>query len=202
MPELKTLDNSTEASNPGWLRLSPRKLNAMHPELASPWAWAAHIIRERKTRGLSRAFWRTHIEEHLMHGDSRAAIVVSIDPLRIAAYTDELDCVVLLKFDQSYVREYSLRVGSRLLTVNTYSSVERGYASDIVLGECHGGNWGNYAPYIGEFLSDDVLVMEQRKASMSDDEWLRTTMLANEYRKTKGLIARDGRPMHCAKPAF
>src|SRR5262245_23494382 len=176
MPEMKTLDNTTQASNPGSLRVSPRKLYTMHPELASWWAWMAYIIRERKTRGLSRTFWLTHIEEHLMHGDSRAALVVSIDPLRVAAYSDDLDCVVLLEFDQSFVRDYRLKVGSRLLTVNTYARVKWGYASDIVRGEDPNEDWGNFAPYIGEFLSDDVRVIERRKASISEDEWLRTTM--------------------------
>src|SRR5262245_9542477 len=202
MPELKTLDDTTQASNPGWLRVSPRKLHALHPELASAWAWVAHCIRERTTRGLSRAFWRTHIEEHLMHGDSRAAIVVSIAPLRVAAYSDDLDCIVLLKFEQAFVRDYGLKVGARLLTVNTYSPINCGYASDIVPGEVHSKDWGNFAPYIGEFLSDDVLSIEQRKATIAEDEWLRTTMLAQQYRKARGLAARDGRPMHCAKPAF
>ena len=36
--------------------------------------------------------------EHLEHGDSRAAIVISTDPeLLIAAYTDELDCIAMLR---------------------------------------------------------------------------------------------------------
>ena len=37
------------------------------------------------------------IAEHLEHGDSRAAIVVSTDPeLLIAAYTDESACIQIL----------------------------------------------------------------------------------------------------------
>ena len=61
------------------------------------------------------------IAEHLEHGDSRAAIVVSTDPeLLIAAYTDELDCVAMLRLPKEpLVSKYSLLRGSRLLTVNT-----------------------------------------------------------------------------------
>lgn len=198
----RTLDDTTQAPNPGWLRVSPRKLHAMHPELASWHAWLRCVVRERLFRGPSLSYWRAHIQEHMMHGDSRPALVVSVDPLRVAAYTDEMDCVVLLKFDQSFVSDYSLRVGSRLLSVNTYARAESGYATDIIIGEWNNGTWGNYAPYIAEFLSDDVLVIDQLKAGIHEDEWLRTTLAAERYRKTKGLlIARDGRPRFCARAA-
>ena len=62
------------------------------------------------------------IAEHLEHGDSRAAIVVSTYPaLLIAAYTDELACVAMLRLPKEpLVSKYSLLRGSRLLTVNTY----------------------------------------------------------------------------------
>ena len=51
---------------------------------------------------------RTYLKEQLLHGDSRAAVVVSVDPLLlVAAYTDELDCVALLRFpDSEFVEEY------------------------------------------------------------------------------------------------
>src|SRR5262249_51250149 len=76
---------------------------------------------------------RIYIEEQLQHGDSRAAIVVCTAPLLVAAYSDELDCIAMLRFPNTFAEEYKLWVGSRLLTVNTYGRGQK-YDEDLILG--------------------------------------------------------------------
>ena len=45
------------------------------------------------------------LKEHVKLGDSRAALVVSLNPLLVAAYTDELDCVAMLFRRKGAIRE-------------------------------------------------------------------------------------------------
>ena len=63
---------------------------------------------------------RERYAEHLLLGDSRAAVVVSTNPLMVTAYSDEMDAAILLRFPAFLVSKYALQVGTRLLTVNTY----------------------------------------------------------------------------------
>lgn len=82
----KTLDDNTEASHPGNVRLSHAKLKMLQPELFSITKWLGFLARNPSAMFLSvgRSYWKTHIEEHLMYGDSRAALVVCTAPLLIA----------------------------------------------------------------------------------------------------------------------
>ncbi len=146
---MRTMDPSTPAGNPGGLALSRRKLAVLQPELLSWWRWTLGAwTGKHPFRATDRNYFLTHIEEHLQYGDTRAAVVVGLRPLRIAAYSDELDCTALLAFPDSYADEYRLKPGGRLLCVNTYASIDRGHASDLVDGEGSSHRWGNFAPYI------------------------------------------------------
>ena len=136
-----------------------------------------------------------------MWGDSRAAVVISTRPLLIAAYTDEIDCVAMLRFDNVLTNEYGLKVGSRLLTVNTYSDLNGSYEKDLTAGSKTSGMFGNVHPFIAEFLTDDVDRLEKRKAEIDEDEWSRTNELGKAYVATVGALARDGRPVLSAMPA-
>ena len=117
------------------------------------------------------------IAEHLEHGDSRAAIVVSTDPaLLIAAYTDELDCVAMLRLPKEpLVSKYSLLRGSRLLTVNTYKHNQR-LDSDLIPGPLAIPRWSGFDPIIADFVTDDMERVEARKAQIVSNEWERTQM--------------------------
>ena len=70
----------------------------------------------------------------LFYGDTQPAIVVSVNPLLIAAYSDEMDAVVMLRFPMEFVEKYNLSVGSRLTTSNVYFTGNQ-FASDIFVGK-------------------------------------------------------------------
>ena len=61
-----------------------------------------------------------YVTRALCYGDTQPAVVVSTQPLLIAAYSDEMDAVVMLKFPAEFVEKYSLSVGDRLTTSNVY----------------------------------------------------------------------------------
>jgi hypothetical protein len=195
----KTLDDNTEACHPGGLTISYEKLRVLHPELDSPAAWrrfvAKHPIYPK------RHFWRTRVEEQLLYGDSRAAVVVSIDPHLIAAYTDELDCVALLRFPESFVEDYDLEIGSRLLSVNTYFYPGECHVEDLQVGPNAYGRYVNFNPFIADFLTDDVATLEERKAGISEDEWHKTAELGSSYLSERIAPPRDGRPLLSSLPA-
>ena len=100
------------------------------------------------------------IDKHLQFGDSRAAVVVSVSPLLVAAYSDERDCVVMLKFPEELVATYRLKPGSRLITVNTYMQGPKRPVADLIEGPLSRGNWHNVIPMIADFLSDDTGTIE------------------------------------------
>src|SRR5687767_13892162 len=114
---LRTIDDSTSASDPGQINLSIPRLRRLRPDLFGKGAvWHAMMV----FLSIEPFPHKRHIREQLAAGDSRAAVVMKINPLLVAAYTDELDCVAILRFDDSLVAEFDLTPGTRLLTVNTY----------------------------------------------------------------------------------
>lgn len=205
--ETKTINDSSRASDPVFIDLSDAKLSQFHPEL----------YQQNITKGLLQifTFWKdsheeyipvhpilnTHYREHLLCGDSRAAMVISINPLLIAAYTDEFDCVAMLKFPDRLISEYSLKVYDRLLTVNLYTP-EGNLVEDLENGPASYCRYSNFTPFIAEFLSDSLSQIELRKAQILTSEWERTKYLAEKYISKNGKRrVRDGRPLYCEKPA-
>ncbi len=192
----RTLDDTTAASDPGQVKLSHKKLRKLRPDLYGvSGIWNSVLIR----LGVR---WpqRVYIEEQLQCGDSRAAVVVSLNPLLIAAYTDELDCVAMLRFPDKFVHEYDLSVGTRLLTVNCYGR-SADYAPDLILGPQMIERWTEFHPLIAEFLTDDDGRVQARKKHIGEDEWRRAAAMGTEYAKLHPGVARDGRPVYSTVPA-
>ena len=99
-----TLDNVSYATDPGQLTLSDAKLRVLRPDL--------YDLGQRLRELVGLEFpQRTYLREQLQNGDSRAAVVLSPDPLLVAAYTEELDCVAVLKFPTELAEEYHLQAG-------------------------------------------------------------------------------------------
>jgi hypothetical protein len=170
----------------------------LHPEARSWFRFGlASWTGRHPFRAQDRAYLLTHAAEHLLYGDSRAAVVHSVKPLVVAAYSDEIDGVLLLSFPDATAEEHRLRPGARLLTVNTYGNRDEGLLPDLVAGPNSSGRWQNFAPYIAEFLSDDVGTIAARKSAISAEEWRRTS----ECAATAKFPPRDGRPFYCAMPA-
>jgi hypothetical protein len=169
--------------------------------LYGPFAWIGWDWKDGKLSS-RRSFWFARIEEQLLFGDSRAAVVITTSPLLIAAYTDEMDCVVLLRFSHRFVSEYDLKPGSRLITVNTYVySGDGSYENDLKLGPEAGDHYENFMPFIADFLTDDVERLAQRKSEISEDEWQRTKEMGRKYLGDNYASPRDGRPCWSVLPA-
>lgn len=190
---------SSEASDPGGIVLSEWKLRRLQPGLSlSFWERLLAKVGVRPRDG-DRSDWRRSITSHLLNGDSRAAVVMDVTTALVAAYTDELDCVVLLRFDPRIAELEEWEPGTRLLTVNSYFYRTEGLASDLQPGVKDFGRFGNVRPFIADLLTDDVRRLEARKAEIAEEEWSRTLHFARQA-ISRGQIPRDGRPMRCDTP--
>lgn len=185
------------AYDPGRVELSGLKLARLHPERLVP-------VRKGSTQlTFPSQFhpWIQGFARRLWVGDSRAAVVVSVEPLLVAAYTDELDCVALLRFPAELAAEYGLEVGSRLLTVNGYLYGET-VAPDLHEGPAAHHQYVNFIPLIADFLSEAVPRIEFRKAEISEAEWSRARELGEAYLARPEVRVRDGRPLYSWFPAL
>jgi hypothetical protein len=196
--------NDTRSAQSQTLTLSHQKLKALEPELYSSRSWQK-FLRENGYRlgspNEDAGYWKNYVEENLRRGDPRAAVVNSTSPLLIAAYAGEIDCIVMLRFSDQFVQRYDLKAGSRLLAVNIYLEWNFFPPEDLIPGPRSTGKYGNSAPLIAEFLTDDLNLVEQIKAGIGETEWQRTGTLGDEYLKQNADRARDGRPLLCHLPA-
>ncbi len=200
----KYMDDSTRASDPGGITTSDDMLKRFHPEIYTTWARLLGSLPEvfpiyllpRSSR------WRDVIDEHMRFGDSRAALVMSVEPLLVAAYTDELDCVVLLRFDSWVTDHHELQVGDRLLTVNTYAAPSQVKpAQDLIFGPAQFGQWVDYWPIIADFITEDSALVEARKAKIPEDEWERAHRMAERLMESPKALPREGAPLSSQRAA-
>jgi len=85
------------ASDAGKFSLDEQKLRALFPDFE----WTADQL--------------AYLDDVLRLGDSRAAVVASVDPLVVSAYRDELDAVILVRFPDPLVKQYSLAEADLLM---------------------------------------------------------------------------------------
>lgn len=185
------LDLSMYASNPGKFELDESKLRLLHPEL---YGWRALFHGWfYSERGVSAKEARSMLRENLIHGDSRAAVVIETEPLRVAAYTDELDCIAILEFSKKISSRLDLRKGDRLLTVNSFSNDPPGV--DLRPGLNARGRFNNFWPIVVQFMTNDTAPVKERMANISNEEWARLVELSKQYLRAPWTKPRDGRPL-------
>ena len=178
------------SSNAGGIDMSLSKLKTIQPNLFSD-----------KADTKLRTGWIKLLADQLKNGDARAAVVIDPEQGLVAAYSDEIDCVVTLKFDLELAQSHGWKAGTRLLTVNTYQPIQKGLAADLVPGPKHTRKFGNVRPIIADLLTDDAGSVDLRKQAITEPEWSRALQLGNEAMVAKKFPPRDGRPLRCDKPA-
>ncbi|MFT3927504.1 MAG: hypothetical protein QM778_33535 [Myxococcales bacterium] len=184
------------AENPIEVAYSPPKLRALCPELFGHAPLPCHAC---GSVHLPHVLLKL-VDQHLRLGDSRAAIVVSVEPLRIAAYSDEFDAVLEVSFP-SGIGE-GLTEGERLLTINAYGphgDRPTEMAPDILPGAGASGRWWTFSPVIAELVSDSHTLIEERKQEIDEDEWERVAELVRYRHRTHH--ARSCNPLRAGDPA-
>lgn len=188
MPLFGLFGNRSHASDPGGFAISHEKLKALRPDL-----FPSPGIRGQLTNWLFNNSDIRSFEYHLQNGDTRAAVVVMLDPLLVAAYTDELDCVAILEFPDAFVEQYELSEGTRLLTVNRYRP-DAPLDDDLIPGPDHTKRYYGFVPIIADFLTDSRDQIEHHRRRIDEAEWKRALLMGREYLTSRPGTARDGSP--------
>lgn len=183
------MSNEALASDPGGVTLDPQRLRRLAPGLFGLAGLLPGRLLQKKI-----------LEAHMWNGDSRAAVVVSMRPLLVAAYSDDFDAVAVLRFDPRSI-DVHLQEGTRLLTVNTYLR-GNSYARDIAQGPRSSGAWANFHPVIADFVAADLGRVERGKAAIGEPEWQRTWELGRDHVIMRPRLVRDGAPHRSGRPAI
>ena len=138
----------------------------------------------------------------LSMGDSQPALVVESNPLRVAAYSDEFDAIVIVALPvlPGLPR---FAPGDRLIAINTYGPrADRAteYAPDLSPGEGWSRAWWTFAPHVAEFYTDDLELLDERKREIPEELWARVAELVRNHRPTHA--DRDGRPLRPHHPGL
>lgn len=191
------------ATNPARLTVAMEKLRALEPDLFGDRTFKCGPI-----CGVDHPadHMRKQIAAHLRDGNATPAVVVSLRPLVIAAYTSDLDAVVLLRFPLTFAVQYNLSVGTRLVAANLFWRDEENgqiyYAADIVPGPERSGDWTHFGPLIAEFLSDDHAAIAALKRDFDAEDWALLDARARTRIERLGLeTARNGKPSTAILPA-
>jgi hypothetical protein len=195
-PEAAKGKRQTTASHPGLVALSTERLRRLQPELfGTHYEWDIFVRRYwGNYQGIADINWKTRIQDHLLDGDSTAALVIDAQKAVVAVYSVDMDCVVLLQFAPAVAAEHGWQVGTRLLSVNMYSHSRFGVAKDLIPGPAWSRVWGNFHPLIANILSDDQTRIQQRTNELSERVWARTQECVEKALKAR-IQPRDGRPL-------
>jgi hypothetical protein len=195
--KIKSIDENSYASSPGSVSISEEKLRNLRPDLYG----VKGGIKGAIYKILIGFTQKREIKEHIFYGDSQPGIVMSKIPLIIVAYSEDLDCIVPLKFPDEYAEKYMLEEKTRLITINTYmrgTEIQR----DIILGPNNNQRWNGYSPIIGQFITDDIDILAKKKEDINEEMWDYVYKLGLEYREKHSNIYRDGRPIFSQKSSL
>ncbi|MGL4773005.1 MAG: hypothetical protein ACRC2K_05500 [Clostridium sp.] len=189
----KFLDDNTYATTPGCISLSQKKFYEFYPEFKrNP---LLNFLRSNKNKKM----YIEYLKEHLNYGDSQPAVVIAIDPLIVAAYSDEFDSVVLLSFSKSFSDAYNLQIGSKLLSVNLYN--RNTTEKDITHGPKTYNRYKNFHPVIAEFISDEMDYIEIKKKQVLSHMWDYVYSLGVSAINKENTYFRNGDPLRSSSIA-
>lgn len=179
---MRFLNPDSVAENPGGIRLSSKKYKQILKLLGDSAVKFPHTLSLKK-----------RIDEYLNMGDTQPAVVVSVKPFTVAAYSDEMDAVVMLRFPDEFAEKYSLTVGSRLVTSNVYAYGNAfNAARDIFVGKNYLNRYSDFIPMVSLFLSDDELFVKNRTKLFDEKVWERVNRKAQRYITNHPDLYRNG----------
>lgn len=132
-----------------------------------------------------------NVTRALFYGDTQPALVVSVSPLTVAAYSDEIDGVLMLRFPDDFVEKYGLYPGMRLTTSNVYFRCEQ-FPDDIIVGEHFCRRYNDFLPIVQLFIGKGDEKIKAKTALFGEDVWSRVSEKAAQYAYERPDTYRDG----------
>ena len=127
--------------------------------------------------------------QFMLEGDVQPAIVISLDPLLVACYSDELDAVTVQYLPSELIPKLKLQMYSKLLTVNGYGKRP---TKDVTLGPNALGNYASVTSIIADLYTDDTLRLNTLKNAFEEEWWNHTVNLGRKYLEDHPGMARNG----------
>lgn len=126
-------------------------------------------------------------------GDLSTGVVMSVNPLLVACYSDDFDAVVLYCYPAELGVKMGWTVGTRLLTVNAYN----GYGivkknKDLDPGPGCNGKYKSVGPLVVDLYTDNAERIARKKREIPEDMWRYTEELGRRYMAVHPGVARDG----------
>lgn len=179
---MRYTDHNTYADHPGRVKLSKRKLRQVKKLVCTSFG--------------ETLFFHLRIpavKEYVAYGDTQPACVMSVSPLVISAYSDEMDAVVMLRFPDALAQQYKLSSGDRLVTVNTYRWLE-GYeiAPDIFVGEHFLQRYSDFQPIVPLFICKNETPVQEKCRLFDEETWETVTQKSRQYAAEHPDLIRDG----------
>ena len=126
------------------------------------------------------------------------AVVLSINPFVVGAYSTPMDGVMLLRLPDWLVEDgppgRTWSVGDRMISCNGYIALEDP-SDDMPMGPRANGEWNDCWCILADPISEDHARLEQVKAEIPDEYWQRCRTMGQE-RLHAGHPRRDGRPWY------
>ena len=132
------------------------------------------------------------VAHFLKVGDLQPAVVHSVEPLIISAYSDEFDAVVFLEFPDKLADIYALKKDQRLLTVCGYSRSDDKVADDIYSGSESSLEYSDIYPIVVLFWAKDKSISETASTLFDENHWKYVQKLTDEYVLRCDSPPRDG----------
>lgn len=123
---------------PGQFTVNMKKLKALRPDLFKFSSFMFGNSMDAKP----------HTLKFMREGDVQPAVVISLEPLLVACYSDELDAVTIQYLPSELISKLGLKMYSRLLTVNGYGKRPN---KDVTLGPNALGNYAGVSSIITDF---------------------------------------------------
>lgn len=184
-------------SDPLGASCCPARFQRLHPELFGIRRLASRLLGGLSLDDRDQIIART--SAYLRWGDGRAAVVMRTAPLLVAAYCDEMDAVMLLRFPGFLVGEHGLAKGTRLVTANLHRPGPGKVARDIVPGPVYLRRYTNVRPLVADFLAAEDDLVEARRRAIEEREYRRCEELGR-HALEGGQPVRSGRPLVAATP--
>lgn len=169
--------------NPGLFDINKKKVKNLYPYSGSPIVVLNGPAAEQ-TAGIIR---------QMNDGDLSTGVVMSVDPLLVACYSDDFDAVVLYCYPAELGARLGWSVGTRLLTVNWYN----GYGlvkknKDLDVGPCCNNKYKSVGPLVVDLYTDNAERVARKKSEIPEEMWQYTEELGRRYMAAHPGVARNG----------